>query len=111
METDGRRARVVGWRVTAKLVRTRARDPMEFVTLEDRTGLADVTVFPRVYARAAPALHGARPLIAEGRVEAEHGVATLTATRVRGWWGPCRVPEPSFAEADRLREDLLEELG
>ena len=80
---------------------------MEFITLEDRTGLVDVTAFPRVYARAANAIHGPRPVIVSGRVEEEFGVPAVVAERIRSWWGPCRIPEPTFA-ADVSREDLLE---
>ena len=29
------------------------------------------------------------------------------AERIRAWWGPCRIPEPTFA-ADVTREDVLE---
>ncbi|MGE0707408.1 MAG: DNA polymerase III subunit alpha [Planctomycetota bacterium] len=104
----GRRARVCGWLVTAKLVSTKDRQPMEFVVLEDRTGLIDVTVFPRLYQRAARALHAPRPVVVEGRVEEEFGVAALVARRIDAWWGPCRVEEPRFLDADRAREDLLE---
>ena len=93
--------------MTAKLVQTRQREAMEFVTLEDRTGLVEVTVFPRVYAQAAKALHAPRPVIVEGRVEQELGVPGLVAERIRSWWGPTRIPEPTLA-ADRAGEDLLE---
>jgi DNA polymerase III alpha subunit len=103
----GQRVRVVGWLVTAKLVQTKRREAMEFLTLEDRTGLVDVTAFPRVYARAAGAIHAPRPVVVSGRVEEELGVAAVVAERIRSWWGPCRIAEPSFA-ADVTGEDLLE---
>jgi error-prone DNA polymerase len=103
----GQRVRVVGWLVTAKVVRTKTREAMEFVTLEDATGLVDVTVFPRAYARGAKALHAPRPVVVTGRVEEEHGVASVVAERIASWWGACRLVEPSFA-ADRVEEDLLE---
>ena len=104
----GRRVRVCGWLVTAKLVQTKRQSPMEFVTLEDTSGLIEVTVFPRVYARGAWDLHAPRPVVIQGRVEEEHGVAGLIATRIDSWRGPCRIPEPRFAGvADRSEEELL----
>ncbi|MEZ6186458.1 MAG: DNA polymerase III subunit alpha, partial [Planctomycetota bacterium] len=104
----GRRVRVCGWLVTAKLVHTKQKDAMEFVTLEDTTGLIEVTVFPRTYARGAWDLHAPRPVVIEGRVEAEHGVPGLIATRIESWRGPCRIAEPRFSTAaDRVEEELL----
>lgn len=104
----GRRVKVIGWRVTAKLVRTKHSEPMEFTVLEDPTGVVDVTVFPRVYRRGAQALHASRPIVVTGRVEQEHGVAQVVAERIRSWWGPCRIEEPEFGDADRVGEDLLD---
>jgi error-prone DNA polymerase len=104
----GRRIRVCGWLVTAKLVTTKEREPMEFVTLEDRTGLIETVVFPRAYDRWAQVLHAPRPIVMTGRVEQEHGVCTLVAEQIRSWWGTCRVAEPRFADAaDRVEEELL----
>jgi len=104
----GRRVRICGWLVTGKLVQTKHRDPMEFILVEDLTGLVDVTVFPRVYAQSAACLHAARPLLVSGRVEEEYGVPSLVADRIRSWWGPCRVAEGALAAADRAEEDLLD---
>ena len=104
----GRRVQICGWLVTGKLVQTKHRDPMEFILVEDLTGLVDVTVFPRVYAQAAACLHAARPLLVSGRVEEEFGVPSLVADRIRSWWGPCRVAEEALAAADRAEEDLLD---
>lgn len=103
----GQRVRICGWLVTAKLVQTKHRDPMEFVLVEDLTGLVDVTVFPRIYARSAIALHSARPLLISGWVEEEFGVSSLVADRIRSWWGPCRVSEEALAAADQPEEDLI----
>lgn len=103
----GRRVQICGWLVTGKLVQTKHRDPMEFILLEDLSGLVDVTVFPRVYAQSAASLHAARPLLVSGRVEEEFGVPSLVADRIRSWWGPCRVAEEALAAADCGEEDLM----
>lgn len=108
----GRQVRVCGWLVTAKLVHTRGKAAMEFVTLEDTTGLIEVTVFPRVYARGAWDLHAPRPVLIRGRVEQEHGLAGLIASRIDSWRGPCRIAEPRFSlAADRAEEELLAGTG
>jgi DNA-directed DNA polymerase III PolC len=104
----GRRVKVCGWLVTAKVVTTRHRDPMEFVTLEDRSGLIECTVFPEIYRRRARVLHAPRPLVITGRVEQEYGVCSLIAERIESWWGACRIAEPAFADAaDHYQEELL----
>lgn len=103
----GERVRVCAWLVTAKLVQTKDRDPMQFILVEDRSGLVDVTVFPRVYADAAAALHSTRPLLISGRVEVEFGVTSLVAESIRAWWGPCRISIERFEAADQPEEDLV----
>ena len=103
----GKRIRICAWLVTAKLVQTKDRDPMQFILVEDRSGLVDVTVFPRVYAAAAVALHSTRPLLIRGRVEIEYGVTSLMAEEIRAWWGPCRIPLERFEAADQPEEDLV----
>ena len=109
----GKQVRVCGWVVTGKVVTTRERgerggEPMEFVTLEDRTGLIEAVVFPRAYDRWAGLIHAPRPLLVSGRVQEEHGVAGLVAGRIESWWGPCQVQEPRIGDqADRVEEDVL----
>jgi DNA polymerase III alpha subunit len=42
---------------------------MAFVTLEDMTGTAEVTVFPEPFKAAAPFLRGREPIVVRGRVD------------------------------------------
>ncbi|UCF31541.1 MAG: DNA polymerase III subunit alpha [bacterium] len=83
----GRHVTMAGWWVTAKPVRTRHGEPMEFVTFEDTTGTFDATFFPRAYARFCRKLTRHRPYVVKGRVEVEFGVATLNVKWVEavGW--------------------------
>ncbi|HEU4724262.1 MAG TPA: DNA polymerase III subunit alpha, partial [Candidatus Eisenbacteria bacterium] len=78
----GRRITILGWHVTSKLVHTKGDEPMEFVTFEDTTGLVDATFFPRAYERFCHLLTSTRPFLLTGRVEAEHGVATLNVAHL-----------------------------
>src|SRR5574340_442036 len=45
----GEEVTVIGWLVTEKIISTKRGEPMEFLTLEDQTGLYDATVFPSTY--------------------------------------------------------------
>lgn len=77
----GRQVRVAGLLITAKVVHTRRGHPMEFVTFEDETGLVEATFFPAAYRRFCTLLDRSRPIVLEGRVEADFGAHTLTVQR------------------------------
>ncbi|MBI4255634.1 MAG: hypothetical protein HY616_11230, partial [Candidatus Rokubacteria bacterium] len=55
-----------------------------FLSLEDETGIANVIVTPRVFARHRAALVGEPFLLVEGVVQRQDGVVSLRATRVAG---------------------------
>ncbi|MEO7993557.1 MAG: hypothetical protein ABI743_04095, partial [bacterium] len=79
----GRRVRVLGLGITRKTTETRqGGEHMAFLGLDDETGTAEVTFFPRVYARIARHLHGWGPFVIAGNVEARRGVISLNATAV-----------------------------
>ena len=93
----GKQVAMIGWAYAHKRITTRARrETMLFLSLEDLTGTFEATLFPRVYRRYAPILRGHGPFRIEGRVEEDHGVATLVARRVE------RVGRPA-AHATRRR--------
>lgn len=79
----GQQVRIRGLGVTRKLVTTRnGRERMAFLSLEDPTGIAEVTLFPRAYRAAAARLRGWGPFVITGRIERQYGVCSLTAERV-----------------------------
>jgi DNA polymerase III subunit alpha len=78
----GRRARVLGLPCAWRRVETRGGEPMMFVSLADRSGIAECVLFPDVYRALAPAL-GGRVLEAEGRVGETLGSVSLTVERMR----------------------------
>ncbi|NQU05226.1 MAG: DNA polymerase III subunit alpha, partial [Calditrichaeota bacterium] len=45
----GKRIEFVGWLVTGKIIPTKNREAMEFVTFEDTTGLIETVFFPRAF--------------------------------------------------------------
>lgn len=54
-----------------------------FVTLEDETGIANLIVKPRVYARHRRTIRHAGILIADGRIERRHDVVHLVVSSAR----------------------------
>lgn len=79
----GRTVRVAGVVATARHAPTVHGDSMQFVSLEDETGLIDLTLFPRVCPPIAYLTLG--PWVALGRVEEQYGVITVTAQRFEHW--------------------------
>ena len=100
----GRRVRVVGVMAAARRVATARGDRMLFLTLDDGTGLAECTLFPEAYRRAAARLGGFGPFVAEGRVESAYGAVTVSAERVEPWAQPgAGAAQPSGATAAARR--------
>jgi DNA polymerase III alpha subunit len=78
---SGRTASLVGLPCAWRRVETRGGSPMLFLTLADRSGVAECVLFPDAYARHAAALRGA-VLRVTGRVSDALGAITLEAARV-----------------------------
>jgi DNA-directed DNA polymerase III PolC len=97
-ERAGERVRVAGLVAARRTVPTRAGRLMQFVTLEDETGLVECTLFPETYARHRGRVRGLGPYVVEGRVEEQHGAPTLNVERIQ------RVPVPAaFSGRVRIR--------
>ena len=77
------RVTMVGWLITEKPAQTKQGEAMEFIALEDQTGLYDATLFPNTYHRFGHLLRYDRPLMVEGLVEEEFQTVTLTVERLR----------------------------
>jgi len=78
----GKHIRIAGLLVTGKVVHTKQGDPMEFLTFEDETGLAECVFFPETYRRFCAMIDRTRPFILSGKVEEDFGAHTLTVSRV-----------------------------
>ena len=87
------RVTMVGWLITEKPAQTKQGEAMEFIALEDQTGLYDATLFPNTYRRYGHLLRYDRPLIVDGLVEEEFQTVTLTVDRLR-------VPASKFLKAE-----------
>ncbi len=78
----GQSITMVGWLITEKSAWTKHGEPMEFITLEDTTGLFDATLFPETFHRDGSLLTNERPLILEGLVEEDFTATTLTVHHI-----------------------------
>ena len=86
----GQRVKLFGRQVTERIHGVqRTGEPMMFLTLEDRSGTADVILWPDVFQRYADAVLGGGPFEVRGRVEEDWGACSLVAEQVRAVeWSP-----------------------
>jgi DNA polymerase III alpha subunit len=73
----GRRARLVGWLVTSRRLRTSRGNYMKFLGLEDETDLYEAVLFDRAYQRFGHLTLTRGPYIVSGRVEEQEGYCSL----------------------------------
>lgn len=92
----GRSVRVAGLVAAMRTVPTRAGAPMQFVTLEDETGMIECTLFPATYARHRGTVRGLGPYLAEGAVDEQLGAPTVTVRAIRAL-----AVTPELWEAER----------
>jgi DNA polymerase III subunit alpha len=78
----GRRVAVVGLPCAYRHVETKSGERMLFMTLADRSGLAECVLFPDAYRANAQAPRG-QVVRAEGRVDESLGAVTLAAERTK----------------------------
>ena len=79
----GQRVTTVGWYVTGKVVSTKHRQAMEFVSFEDTTAIYETVFFPRAYRRFCQILSQSRPYLLSGRVDESFGTVSLNVDTVR----------------------------
>ena len=74
----GQEVTLIGWLVTEKIVSTKKGEPMEFMTLEDQTGMYDATVFPTTYRQYCHLLATNQAYVVTGLVEEHFSTVTVT---------------------------------
>lgn len=79
----GKEVTLIGWLLTEKIVSTKKGDPMEFMTLEDQTGMYDATVFPPTYREYCHLLAPNQAYIMTGLVEEQFSTMTVTVRTLR----------------------------
>lgn len=73
----------MGWLLTEKIVSTKKGEPMEFMTLEDQTGMYDATVFPNTYRQYCHLLAPNQAYVVTGLVEEHFTTFTVTVRSLR----------------------------
>jgi len=94
----GREVKVAGLPIRPHRPPTRSGRTVAFFTMEDETGLIDVTVFEDVYQRYGHLLFGdaVGALLVCGRLEKRGNLASITALAIEELGGrPARIPVPS----------------
>lgn len=66
-----------GKAIAIKVVTTKTKQKMAFVSLEDRNTLVEATLFPAVYARYAHLMNGAGPYLVSGYRDTHFGVGSI----------------------------------
>ncbi|MGQ0556003.1 MAG: DNA polymerase III subunit alpha [Nitrospiraceae bacterium] len=79
----GKAVTLIGWLLTEKIVSTKKGDPMEFMTLEDQTGMYDATVFPQTYRQYCHLLAPNQAYMITGLVEEQFSTVTVTVRTLR----------------------------
>jgi len=74
----GKEVTLIGWLLTEKIVSTKKGEPMEFMTLEDQTGMYDATVFPTTYRHYCHLLATNQAYVVRGLVEEHFSTVTVT---------------------------------
>ncbi len=92
----GKEVTLFGWLLTEKIVSTQKGDPMEFMTLEDQTGMYDATVFPQTYRQYCHLLAPNQGYILTGLVEEKFSTVTVTVRTLR-LLNTTEIPIPSEA--------------
>ncbi len=68
---------VAGVVTSSRVITTKKNEPMAFVLLEDPTGSAEITVFPKTYARTKDLWHVEALVTVKGKVETREGKIKL----------------------------------
>ena len=78
----GKKVKTVGWLITHKVVSTRKKELMEFMSFEDTTAIYETVFFPKAFAEFVHMITSTRPYILSGKVDSQYGAVTLTVDKV-----------------------------
>lgn len=79
----GRMVSVGGRVASIKEIRTRAGEPMAFVTIEDFTGSIEIILFPRVFSQVRSTLSQDSVVVVKGRVQEQEETRRIIGESVR----------------------------
>jgi error-prone DNA polymerase len=81
-EYVGQNVKMIGWSVAQKEVWTKDGLAMNFLSLEDETGLYETVIFPYVYEKYGKLLFDQQPLLVYGRVTNDEGAVSVEVNRL-----------------------------
>ncbi|MFW6161709.1 MAG: DNA polymerase III subunit alpha [Planctomycetota bacterium] len=99
----GQVVRAAGVLAATRRTTTRRGEPMRFVTLEDETGIFEITLFPRACRRHSRVLDGYGPYLVTGEVEDHYGALTVDGRSLEPLDGP--RADTAAATLDRARRE------
>jgi len=73
---------MIGILDTTRGTLTKNDELMQFLTLEDETGVFEVTLFPKLYRKVRRRLTDGGPYLVEGKVDEQYDSISVTAQRV-----------------------------
>jgi error-prone DNA polymerase len=104
----GRGVKVFGWPITSRVHPVPGRGDMKFITVEDKSGCADIVLWPDVYKQYADITARPGPFAISGYVREQFGVCAVFAQSIRGVeWSPSIVDFELASK--RLRRSYNEE--
>jgi len=117
----GKNARMIGWYMTSKRIRTKKGDIMKFLSLEDLTGTFEAVIFPKVYYRVAELTMSMGPYLVEGRIDKDDptnivvkNLQVLTSLRVKADEMKDSVDHNYYGDKEKISEeefDIVNSLG
>jgi DNA polymerase-3 subunit alpha/error-prone DNA polymerase len=93
-EYVGQNVKMIGWPVAQKEVWTKDGLAMNFLSLEDETGLYETVIFPQVYEKYGKLLFDQQPLLVYGRVTSDEGAVSVEINRLT----PLQQAESAFLQ-------------
>lgn len=117
----GRNARMIGWYMTSKRIRTKKGDIMKFLSLEDLTGTFEAVIFPKVYYRVAELTMSMGPYLIEGKIDKDdptniivENLQVLTSLKVKAEEMKDSVDHNYYGDEEKISEtefDIVNSLG
>lgn len=117
----GKRARMIGWYMTSKRIRTKKGEIMKFLSLEDLTGTFEAVIFPKVYYRVAELTMSMGPYLVEGRIDTNdstnlvvENLQVLTSIKVKADEMKDSVDHNYYGDKEKISEeefDIVNSLG
>jgi len=78
----GRSIYLIGVYITCKEIRTKAKESMQFLTLEDETDIYECIMFPKVFLEFGDIINWENLFILRGKVESSFGVCSINVTKI-----------------------------